>query len=55
MAQAIWSTIIERYNGCAVEVHNRQDNRVGKASVRAKAVGKAKTTPRMTRKEQKDL
>jgi hypothetical protein len=32
-------------------VHDRQDNRVGRASVRAKAVAKAETTPKKTRKE----
>jgi hypothetical protein len=39
---------VEGYDGCAVGVHDRQDNRVGKVSVRAKAVGKAKTTPKKT-------
>jgi hypothetical protein len=40
--------IVEGWDGCAVGVHDRQDNRVGKASVQAKAVSKAKTTPKTT-------
>jgi hypothetical protein len=32
--------IVEGLSGCAVGVHDRQDNRMGKASVRAKAVAK---------------
>jgi hypothetical protein len=51
----ITSCIIKGYNRCAVGVHNRQDNRIGKASVQAKAVGKAKTTTKKkTRKEQRN-
>jgi hypothetical protein len=39
-------TIVEGYDGCAVEVHDCQDNRVGRASVRAKAVAKEEITPK---------
>ena len=37
------TTSVEGLNGCAVGVHDRQDNGVGRASVRAKAVAKAET------------
>jgi hypothetical protein len=47
------SDSVERYAGCAVDVHDRQDNRTGRASVRAKAVAKAGTIPkRPVRKEE---
>jgi hypothetical protein len=41
---------VEGLGGCAVVVHDCQDNRVGKASVRAKTVAKAETTPQKARR-----
>jgi hypothetical protein len=32
----IYAYSVEGYDGCAVGVHDRQDNRIGRASVRAK-------------------
>ena len=34
---------VKGLSGCAVVVHDCQDNRVGRASVQAKAVAKAET------------
>jgi hypothetical protein len=36
LEQVMINSIVEGYDGCAVEVHDCQDNRVGRASVRAK-------------------
>ena len=44
------SVIVEGLSGCAVVVHDRQDNGVGRASVQAKAVAKAETTTKKTRR-----
>jgi hypothetical protein len=41
---------VEGLNGCAVGVHDCHDNKVDRASVRAKAVAKAGTTPKKTRR-----
>ena len=39
---------MEGYDGCAVGVHDRQDNRIGRPSIEAKT----ETTPKKTRKEE---